>query len=87
MARLDQGRINQMQAAFGAVGVTVVQPVEMPEFTKGLTQAELMDKRKEIVAACMRHVKPIDDQRSTAEYRKTTAERLLDDFIDRVIEV
>lgn len=87
MARLDQGRIDQMQAAFGAVGVTVVQPVEMPELTKGLTKTELMDKRKEIIAACMKHVKPIDDQRSTAEYRKTTAERLLDDFIDRVIEV
>lgn len=87
MASFVQGRIDQMQVAFGAVGVTVVQPVEMPELTKGLTKAELMGKRKEITDACMKHVKPIDDQRSTAEYRKTTAERLLDDFIDRVIEV
>lgn len=87
MARYRQGRIDQMQVAFGAVGITVVNPLEMPELTKGLTKSELLEKRKEIADACMAHVKPIDDQRSTAEYRKITAERLLDDFIDRVINV
>lgn len=86
MARFESGRIEQMQVAFGAVGVTVVQPTEMLELTRGLTRAELMDKRKEIVDTCMTHVKPINDQRSTAEYRKTTVERLLDDFIDMVID-
>ena len=86
MARWDQGKIQEMQVAFGAVGITVVQPPEMPELAGGLTKAELTLRRREIEDACMRHVKPISDQRSTAEYRKITAGRLLDDFIDRVIE-
>lgn len=85
-AEFEQETIRQMQVAFGAVGVTVVQPSEMQLLTAGLTKKALMDKRREIADACMAHVKPIDDQRSTAEYRKTTAERLLEDFIDRVIE-
>lgn len=85
-AEFAHGKIKQMQVAFGAVGVTVVQPSEMQMLTDGLTPKELMDKRREIVDVCMEHVKPIDDQRSTAEYRKTTAKRLLEDFIDRVIE-
>ena len=86
MARWDQGKIQEIQVAFGAVGITVVQPPEMPELAGGLTKPELTLRRREIEDACMRNVKPISDQRSTAEYRKITAGRLLDDFIDRVIE-
>lgn len=85
MAKYCEGRIAEIKIAFGSVGITVVNPDEIESLAIGLTSAQLQEKRKEIVDTCMAYVKPIDDQRSTAEYRKLTAERLLNDFIDRVI--
>ncbi len=76
--------IESVHAAFGAVGVTVVNPREEEQIFSGMKKSELLQNRQELIAAYQRHIKPIDDQRSTADYRKCTAESLLGDFIDRI---
>lgn len=76
--------IESFQAAFGAVGVTVVNPRKEALLFAGMKKSELLQRKQELMAAYLQYVKPIDDQRSTADYRKHTAEKLLADFIDTI---
>jgi xanthine dehydrogenase small subunit len=60
--------------AFGSVAPTVVRPREMERL---LTAGATID---EAVAALRREITPIDDVRSTAEYRLRVSENLLRRF-------
>ncbi|AZN41567.1 FAD binding domain-containing protein [Paenibacillus albus] len=83
--RHDEGKILDVRFAFGAVGPTVLRSTEIEHKLTG--QAfPLHDKlRNEIVADFETILKPIDDQRSTAKYRKTVALRLLRHFLESTI--
>jgi len=80
-AAVENGRIVCLNAAFGAVGPTILRVRDVEESLIGLTPAETAGDLPRILAAYGERIRPIDDQRSTAHYRKTVAINLLSDFI------
>ena len=85
LARIANGAVPDIRLAFGAVAPTVVRSREIEAQIKGQTLPQL---RKENDAWAEKYsplIRPIDDQRSTAEYRKKVALRLLSYFLGEVI--
>lgn len=80
--RWDEGRICDARFAFGAVGPTIVRSMDIEKKLLGEAfplDNELIDG---VVADFESILKPIDDQRSTAVYRKTVALNLLRHFLE-----
>ena len=82
--RVVDGTIASFRAAFGAVGPTAVRIPALEERIAGLSVEDLKARLPEFLAACGAAIRPIDDQRSTAHYRRTVALHLLADFIGRL---
>lgn len=82
LAKIKQGRIDDVRIAFGAVGPTIVRSKETEKRMKGITQQELADAAGSVHADYDVLIQPIDDQRSTAVYRKQVCLNLLDQFLD-----
>ncbi len=78
---LEAGRIVRFAAAVGAVGPRVAVPPGITELTRGMRPADLRSQRREILDAFDPLVTPIDDQRSTAAYRRKVAFNLLEDLL------
>lgn len=78
---LKEGKVRDMRIAFGSIGVTVLRKRELEQKMIGRTLSEIAEQKEEIVAAYMEWIHPIDDQRSTANYRKTVCRNLLSDFL------
>ena len=80
-ATVRNGRLTDFRAAFGAVGVTVVRSPELEARVVACgIPAEAAKLAKELYAPVVR---PIDDQRSTAAYRKQVCLNLLADFLEQ----
>ncbi|HWO97766.1 MAG TPA: xanthine dehydrogenase family protein subunit M [Bacillus sp. (in: firmicutes)] len=79
--RISKDRIDDIRFAFGAVGPTMVRSIDIEKKLVGknipLADADIAA----IVAAFDQIIRPIDDQRSTAAYRKTVALNLLRYFL------
>ena len=78
-ARMSGGRINDLRIALGSVAPTVVRCARTEELLRGQTLDEATIK-----AACAmlaQEIAPIDDMRSTAQYRLRVAANLLADFL------
>lgn len=79
--RINGARIEDVRFAFGAVGPTMVRSIDIEKKLLGKTipleDADIV----QVVAAFDKVIKPIDDQRSTAIYRKTVALNLLRYFL------
>ena len=73
--------IEDFRMSFAAVGPTVVRCPELENKVKGHTTQWLKDHKKEIIDAYSEHIVPIDDQRSTASYRKKVCINLMKDFM------
>lgn len=86
LAHLEDGRITAFRAAFGAVGPTVVRRPEIEQTCIGKTPAELAAESQLIREAYAPYITPIDDQRSTAAYRKEAALGLLERFVGQIAE-
>ena len=84
MAQIDDHRLTRVDAAFGAVGITVIYKPEILDSMKGTTKEEFHKLKSEIAEKYMTFIKPIDDQRSSALYRKQVAGNLLEDFFDQI---
>ena len=82
MAQADCGRLKKISIAFGSMGPAVVCPDEIHDILRNITYPAYVNKKVRIIDLCMEKLKPIDDQRSSAEYRKKTAENLLKDLLD-----
>jgi CO/xanthine dehydrogenase FAD-binding subunit len=84
LAQIEASTVQDIRIAFGAVAPIVVRE---PAFESLLIGMPLSDVPAHADAVC-RHfaerITPIDDQRSTANYRKTTALRLLANFLSRL---
>lgn len=78
-ARLDDGRVREIRIAFGSVAPTVVRARHAEEALRGrpLDAAAIAGAR----AALGRDIAPIDDLRSTADYRLRVAGNLLEEFL------
>ena len=79
--RIKDTQIDDVRFAFGAVGPTMVRSIDIEKKLHGkpfpLTDADI----SQVVAAFNQIIKPIDDQRSTALYRKTVSLNLLRYFL------
>lgn len=79
--RISKDRIDDIRFAFGAVGPTMVRSIDIEKKLVGKTIPLADEDITKIVAAFNQIIKPIDDQRSTALYRKTVALHLLRYFL------
>ncbi|MCD6417535.1 xanthine dehydrogenase family protein subunit M [bacterium] len=77
--------IDDMRFAFGAVAPVVIRSREIEGEFKNITFNELKNREGEIAQKYSPLINPIDDQRSTAEYRRKVSLRLLKFFIQNVI--
>ncbi|MCM3676641.1 xanthine dehydrogenase family protein subunit M [Peribacillus simplex] len=79
--RISKDRIDDIRFAFGAVGPTMVRSIDIEKKLVGKTIPLADADIAAIVAAFDVIIRPIDDQRSTAAYRKTVALHLLRYFL------
>ncbi|USK58007.1 FAD binding domain-containing protein [Peribacillus asahii] len=79
--RIRKDRIDDIRFAFGAVGPTMVRSIDIEKKLVGKTIPLADTDIAAIVAAFDKIIRPIDDQRSTAAYRKTVALHLLRYFL------
>ena len=78
---IKDDKVLDFRIAFGAVSATILRRKEIEEKYVGFTKEELIGKVDEIVNEYDPFIRPIDDQRSNKEYRKTVALNLLKNFI------
>jgi CO/xanthine dehydrogenase FAD-binding subunit len=64
------------------VAPKVVRDKALEGLLKGLSKEEIKNKIPEIRARYEKLIQPIDDARSTKEYRKTVSLDLIKDFIE-----
>jgi len=76
--------ISEFRVAFGAVGPTIIRKKEIERQICGLTIKQIKEKKNWILSTYGQFIKPIDDQRSNAKYRKECSLNLLEDFINNI---
>jgi len=79
LARIDQGRIEDVRIAVGSVAPIIVRCVETENTLRG--QKSGAETTQTACASLSREISPIDDIRSTAKYRLQVAKNLLTDFL------
>lgn len=79
--RINNERIDDIRFAFGAVGPTMVRSTDIEKKLIGKTIPLSDTDIATIVTAFDKIIRPIDDHRSTAIYRKTVALNLLRYFL------
>ncbi len=80
-AKVKGGRIDDLSIAFGAVGPVIIWDREIEKRLIGLKVDEIDNLKESIVKDYSSIIIPIDDQRSTAVYRKQVCLNLLDEFL------
>jgi len=78
---IKDNKVLDFRIAFGAVSATILRRKEIESKYIGLTKEELIGRVDDIVIDYDPFVRPIDDQRSNKEYRKTVALNLLRNFV------
>ena len=77
--------IDALALSFGAVGPTVVRSTELEKRMTGKTLTELKEMIPSLLDDYGAMIVPIDDQRSSAEYRKQVALNLLENFLKEIV--
>jgi CO/xanthine dehydrogenase FAD-binding subunit len=82
-ALVEGGQVRDFRAAFGAAGPRVIRCRDIEETLRGAEAAALGENSftTGILRAYGERFRPIDDQRSTAEYRRAVCLRLLGNFL------
>lgn len=78
--------IENFALVFGSVSIKPVRSHDLEEEIKGMSFDDVLKNKKYIVEEYAKLIKPIDDQRSTAEYRLTVAKNMIGKFIDQIVE-
>ena len=81
--RVENGVVTAMPVAFGSVAPTVVRRPEIESTLVHKTPDEIRDMKDNIADMYEPYITPIDDQRSTAEYRRRVCLALLRDFLSQ----
>jgi xanthine dehydrogenase FAD-binding subunit len=84
LANIDHEGLHDIRLSFGAVAPTLVRNRGIEEEIVSMYSSGFIDMY-EINKYYGVLIKPIDDQRSTAEYRKSVCLRLLADFIKNIL--
>ncbi len=80
--RTDSGKLTDFRLAIGAVAPKVVRLREAEEMMAGLSAGSLRGKTRELLSLYGEAIVPIDDQRSTAIYRRHTALALIKHIVE-----
>ncbi len=83
--RVEDGRVVDFRATFGAVGPTVVRSADAESRIKGLTLAQAREAVPDVLRAYGEVIRPVDNQRSTAEYRRRVCLNLLEGFLGEAL--
>ncbi|HAG11862.1 MAG TPA: dehydrogenase [Desulfotomaculum sp.] len=81
LAKTDDTEIREVRIAFGAVATTVVRSPQSESYLKSIHKKELPNAIDKIKEQYGNLINPIDDLRSTKEYRKNVSLRMLKDFV------
>lgn len=81
LMQITDGTVQEMRVAVGAVAPIVVKDRETERMGIGRPIEEVLQHKKEFLDRYKALITPIDDQRSTASYRKKTSLRLIEDFM------
>ncbi|RKZ34430.1 dehydrogenase [bacterium] len=77
----NNGRISDIRIAFGAVAPTVVRSRQIEEEIISASEQKANSLIHDILSKYAKLIRPIDDQRSTAQYRKEISLKLLTHFL------
>jgi len=83
-ATMKNNRVEGIRIAYGSVGPTIIDCPEIGATCIGLSVAELAANSPELMTMVETTVKPIDDHRSSAQYRRSIAANLLAECIKKV---
>lgn len=83
MLKVDEDKIYEARIAFGSVGIKTIRRTEIESKMIGLTLEELNEKKDDFIKEYAEYINPIDDQRSTAVYRKKVCLNLLNEFLSK----
>ncbi|HUV06698.1 MAG TPA: FAD binding domain-containing protein [Spirochaetia bacterium] len=84
-SELSARRVRDLRIALGAVAPTVVRSRVIEESMIGKTAFELSNLLDEVVGRYEDLINPIDDQRSSAAYRKAVSLRLVEHFLKQTL--
>lgn len=82
VAKIENKIVKDIRIAIGSVAPKIVRVKEAEDLLVGNNLEDMKSKVKEIKDIYSKYVVPIDDQRSTAVYRKTVALRLIQYFLN-----
>jgi|GEM_PF-38103 len=77
----QDGLLTDFRVAYGSVSATALRCEDIERAYIGRPLAEFKNRIPELLGAYDARIHPIDDQRSTAEYRKQVCLNLLEDFL------
>ncbi|RKY58802.1 MAG: hypothetical protein DRP96_07935 [Candidatus Neomarinimicrobiota bacterium] len=80
MANVADGKIQDIRIAFGSVAQTVVRSGKIEQSIVGKSTKDIVKNISEISRQYAALIRPIDDARSSAAYRKKVSLRLLEEF-------
>lgn len=83
VAKIKNGKIDDLAIAFGAVGPVIVRDKNIEKTLIGHSVSDVKRKIESIISDYSAVIVPIDDQRSTAIYRKQVCLNLLREFIEK----
>jgi xanthine dehydrogenase FAD-binding subunit len=83
-ARIKKNIIEDIRISMGAVSPVVVREREIEKMLFGLDKKGLNSIKEEIIKRYEDIIHPIDDQRSTAEYRREIVLRILNYFLENI---
>ena len=81
---LEDEKIVDIRMAFGADGARVIRSIELEDSLKGVSKEELEVILKDIEKEYIKIKVPIDDVKSTAEYRKSVCLNLMREFLESI---
>lgn len=82
LANMEKDVYKDIRIAFGSVGPTVIRSLDIEEEIITMSSQGILDSCQ-VIKDYATLIKPIDDQRSTAFYRKEVCKRLLADFMEK----
>lgn len=84
LAKVEEDIVKDIKIAFGSVNTMVVRRREIENQLLGKRVAEIKAEKEAIISQYAEFIRPIDDQRSTAAYRKRVCMNLLRAFLEKL---
>lgn len=82
--KIDDGKISDARIVFGSVAPVPLRCVETENFLRGQTLDKNLIQNSKL--KIQNEVIPIDDIRSTANYRRKVSANLLEDFLNQILD-